>query len=1758
MVFPREAPHNTLRCNTYQFFSEKNKILVTPKTMIMNIKNLVKSFTVKCFAILLVSLLSLHTASAQVDLLVSTEATSDGNLKLDSIKTGKNFIFVIDYSISSLTTNGTNVKIQVPLPANLTVAPGGTSIAYDHSQISSVTNVAGLITANFINPIPAGSTGQMQISLVYTNGTTPNGYTPLIITAITANNANASPIYDTTSTKALANNNIVLSKTAHNYSTNPTLDGPFTYDLSYTNSGGAEGNLNLYHAKILDTLPVGVVFVSATKFGSIVPTTTVLGTGETVVSWDWGAATLTGTGTASLTVKYTAPTYAVNSTFENCASLTGDIPVLPFVAGVATLAAAPEIRACANGHLVASSSGVNNNGSGTTSHIPGLCPGVVMAGSAVDFKTGWTNSGNTNLDFVEIITNIDPNIDVTSVFAKKVSNPVPGSAVPQVKVYEYYELNNSGTWIAVSGSPFDNTTMSNSYAVTLLPTDFISKVKIRVEPDVDEIGPYFTQDLTYTGSIRTAIPNGNPAGTIIQGSNNPGTCTVTLSGTQVNNCYQLNASANSAALPVSNACGNVHIIGQAPVFSSLNKTTTNGTSFGPTNIVTYEISAKQLGIGVAQNVSFTDVLNAKLEYQAGTAQFKLNSGGTYAPIGSVGVSGQTLTFPIADVASGDQIFVKFDAKVKDGTAPATIGNLATLASSNSYINAGNPNTNTKNITVISAAAYTSQLGQNGCDTSYYVYYPENAHATPQGKIKYRALLRNTGNVGANNITMIDVFPFIGDVRGSQYFANLSAPITFTDPSTTIYYNTVSNPCMPEFNPAINPAGCNTANWSVTPPVDITSVTAIKIRRSATIAPLDSLVYTWPMILPVGVPANITMYNSYTYQLNRTDNSAQLLPATPNKVGMITDCVSALGSLGNYAWVDSNANGLQDESVLAGINGLKVYLYKPGLSNVVGGNDQVLLDSTFTANDFTGRPGYYTFTNLATGDYYVKFPTIEGKVFTKLDQTIKTDNNSNADRSTGYSELVHIDVALGGLDKDNPTIDAGYIVCTLNVVAQKTDISCNAWVDGKIDLTVTGSRGGATYTWSDGQTIKDRAFLHAGNYSVQVIDSVGCTKSVSQTIVEPIVLPAITGVNIICVDSTTTLHHVTPGGVWAINNTAIATINSSTGLLTGVGAGTAIVTYKINNSLCGTAYYYPNVQLCGPGGGVGGGGAGGLESKSLGDAVAKRIFNNAINSLQGPVDYAKLPLINLNGTRNQITGVGTQMQLRDILPQQLSSNAYQASVSTPTDIPSITNAKEVLSVDFNLNNKAKAVAFATKTLGEVYDHTKSICDRLKGSELIGMQNVMVNGISLVRYDLKNTEGVNEYAISFVIGAKTGRNNYTVQSTWLNKDYASDEVMYNIQLWAVNTGLLMDMTTDILTRLKASLPIDVIASNATLPKTYVTIGKREGTNLNLAITNTQSVNSGYFEITETAHEQGVSNTRKVPFTVSPNGKSTINLPVSDNYEASIGLYLNNQLQDVVFMADGTWGYDYNKATSTVKDFKITNDASINSANPDNFLLFRNMQIAATSPDYVSVYKVLRGAGAAQNLSDFKTFQFNASGEATNLRITLVKNGISNWADQYSYTLPLTKDSKEYKISLSDFSSAASKEKIDASDLTMALFSFEIASARNTSFNGTISAAAFTKEDMVYNNSLLSKEIAVFPNPSTGRFNAIFKSDKANELTLKVTNASTGKLMFTKTVNAIKGENKVQVDISDNSLVNICVLTLEGTNTKYEPKKVIMNKQ
>ncbi len=58
---------------------------------------------------------------------------------------------------------------------------------------------------------------------------------------------------------------------------------------------------------------------------------------------------------------------------------------------------------------------------------------------------------------------------------------------------------------------------------------------------------------------------------------------------------------------------------------------------------------------------------------------------------------------------------------------------------------------------------------------------------------------------------------------------------------------------------------------------------------------------------------------------------------------------------------------------------------------------------------------------------------------------------------------------------------------------------------------------------------------------------------------------ITGTNTLCPGSSITLSDVTPGGTWSSSAPAIATVGSSTGIVTGITSGFAVITYSVGAS-----------------------------------------------------------------------------------------------------------------------------------------------------------------------------------------------------------------------------------------------------------------------------------------------------------------------------------------------------------------------------------------------------------------------------------------------------------------------------------------------------------------------------------------------------------------------------------------------------------------
>ena len=565
---------------------------------------------------------------------------------------------------------------------------------------------------------------------------------------------------------------------------------------------------------------------------------------------------------------------------------------------------------------------------------------------------------------------------------------------------------------------------------------------------------------------------------------------------------------------------------------------------------------------------------------------------------------------------------------------------------------------------------------------------------------------------------------------------------------------------------------------------------------------------------------------------------------------------------------------------------------------------------------------------------------------------------------------------------------------------------------------------------------------------------------------------------------------------------------------------------------------------------------------MGEAIVQRVYNQSSLGENGPVDYSKMSIVEpvehsanrLQTYGLQTYGTGSSVTLAQLMPN-ITSSGYVAYNSTPTDITSITNATQVQSTDFTINQQTKAVAFATVTQNAMYDHTKAVCDRLKGSSLQGVSTISLGGYNFIEYTLKDPNGDIEYSTSFTIGSNTGSNSFTIQSTWLNSDYKIANTMYNFQLWAGSKALVMEMIQNVLDNVQSVGPIESAGTATSIPSTYIVSGTRQGANLNLVINNNTSATTGSFLLQDQADEVNTATTsRTIPVTLNANGQTSISIPMSDLYASTVNMNVNGALTDVVFMADGAWSALADPTTaSTISSFTVSNDAN-RAFSADTYPLLRDVQLKGTTPSYISLLKLASGGGTATDLTAYKSLQFTASGGYT-LGITLVRDSITNWKNQYTLQVPLASGQKDYTVSLSSFTSAGIATPIHASDITLVQFSVEVGTGKNSSVNTTLSNVNFTKESAAYLNSLSSKEIQIYPNPATGKtFTCSFYSETATELTLKITDLS-GRTIATQVVSAAVGQNTVPVKLNTNA-TGVHIITLDGTGVKYNTQKVILN--
>ncbi len=135
----------------------------------------------------------------------------------------------------------------------------------------------------------------------------------------------------------------------------------------------------------------------------------------------------------------------------------------------------------------------------------------------------------------------------------------------------------------------------------------------------------------------------------------------------------------------------------------------------------------------------------------------------------------------------------------------------------------------------------------------------------------------------------------------------------------------------------------------------------------------------------------------------------------------------------------------------------------------------------------------------------------------------------------------------------PAITGGTAVCVGDAVTLSTTATGGTWMSSVIAKATVGSTTGIVTGVATGST------------TITYMVSAGCFKT-ALMLVSP-APAAISGASSLVVGSSTTLGCTTTGGAWSSSNTAIGTVGSASGAVTGISAGTMTISYVITTTGC---------------------------------------------------------------------------------------------------------------------------------------------------------------------------------------------------------------------------------------------------------------------------------------------------------------------------------------------------------------------------------------------------------------------------------------------------------------------------------------------------------------------------------------------------------------------------------------------------------------
>ena len=328
------------------------------------------------------------------------------------------------------------------------------------------------------------------------------------------------------------------------------------------------------------------------------------------------------------------------------------------------------------------------------------------------------------------------------------------------------------------------------------------------------------------------------------------------------------------------------------------------------------------------------------------------------------------------------------------------------------------------------------------------------------------------------------------------------------------------------------------------------------------------------------------------------------------------------------------------------------------------------------------------------------------------------------------------------------------------------------------------------------------------------------------------------------------------------------------------------------------------------------------------------------------------------------------------------------MKTPEDLYGVTNATSVLAVDYMDNDVRTAGLFATTTpAGETYEHSKNICDRLKGGDLKHVEIVSIRGYPFVKSTLVQATGEVDYAISFISYKKDI--SHLVDSRFVKDDYIVDQIssgeILNFQVWSYNPTFTEQIVEGIIDRMEETGHVDFFSREDDVPEvpsTFVTSSRYENGSLFFMMKNTPGVTqyrfSGESSIVERGEKHVFDEVVSVPLEYRERAFFPLEVKTGSLFDAL--LYVSNDLNDdvdQVYLADGAWGQiieDYENV-----DIELYDILDQEAVEPEDgkFFVERGVHFKGNIKDDVVFFRHFKPGGLPVDLSEFDYISFRASG-------------------------------------------------------------------------------------------------------------------------------------------------------------------------------------